>query len=252
MEGRRDAGPLAGPAETALGAGLWTSPAESLRVFPDLSIKRHGLADLGMKRTQTRIGEANREKILDAALTLFSRYGFRGTRTDQVAEAAGMSKPNLLYYFRTKQDLYAAVLERTLDMWLDPLAAIEPDADPKTALTDYITAKLEHSRRYPETSRLFATEILQGATCLEASLRTDLVPLVDSAIGTLRRWIAEGRLAPIDPIHLLFMIWATTQHYADFAAQIAILTGRTLDDEAFFRETRDTILHVVLNGVLPR
>ena len=205
-----------------------------------------------MKRNQTRIGEANREKILDAALTLFSRYGFRGTRTDQVAEAAGMSKPNLLYYFRTKQDLYAAVLERTLFMWLDPLAEIAPGADPETALTDYITAKLDYSRRFPEHSRLFATEILQGATLLGPTLRDDLGPLVEAVVARFRTWIAEGQLAPIDPMHLMFMIWATTQHYADFAAQISILTGRTLDDEAFFKETRDTVLHVILNGVLPR
>lgn len=204
-----------------------------------------------MKRTQTRIGEANREKILDAALTLFSRYGFRGTRTDQVAEAAGMSKPNLLYYFRTKQDLYSALLERTLFMWLDPLARIAADADPEAALTDYITAKLDYSRRFPEHSRLFATEILQGATCLEPTLRENLAPLVDATVATFRRWIDQGRLAPIDPMNLMFMIWATTQHYADFAAQIAILTGRTLDDDEFFTRTRDTVLHVVLKGVLP-
>jgi TetR/AcrR family transcriptional regulator len=205
-----------------------------------------------MKRNQTKIGEANRERILDAALSLFSRYGLRGTRTDQVAEAAGMSKPNLLYYFRTKQELYAAVLERTLFMWLDPLARIAPESDPETALTAYVTAKLDYSRRFPEHSRLFATEILQGATLLEPKLRGDLGPLVEAVVERFRGWIAEGRLAPIDPMHLMFMIWATTQHYADFAAQIAILTGKSLDDDAFFRQTRDTVLHVILNGVLPR
>lgn len=205
-----------------------------------------------MKRNQTKIGEANRERILDAALTLFSRYGLRGTRTDQVAEAAGMSKPNLIYYFPTKQELYAAVLERTLFMWLDPLAKIGPEVDPETALTAYITAKLDYSRRFPEHSRLFATEVLQGAQLLEAPLREDLGPLVEATVARFRTWIEEGRLAPIDPMHLMFMIWATTQHYADFAAQIAILTGKSLDDDAFFAEVRDTVLHVILNGVMPR
>lgn len=203
-------------------------------------------------RAKTRIGEANTEKILDSALAVFARYGLRGARTDQIAEAAGMSKPNLLYYFRTKEDLYAAVLERTLRQWLDPLAEIDPGADPRDALTDYISAKLDYSRRFPAESRLFATEILQGASYLEDSLREDLAPLVASKVATLELWIAEGRLAPIDPITLVFMIWATTQHYADFAAQIAILTGRSLDDEAFYTSTRATILDVILSGVLPR
>lgn len=205
-----------------------------------------------MARSKTRIGEANIEKILDSALVVFSRYGLRGARTDQIAEAAGMSKPNLLYYFRTKADLYAAVLERTLLKWLDPLAEIDPTSDPKEALTAYISAKLDYSRRCPEESRLFATEILQGATCLEEALREDLAPLVAAKVATLEQWIAEGRLAPIDPLTLVFMIWATTQHYADFAAQIAVLTGRSLADEAFYATTRATILDVILSGVLPR
>jgi TetR/AcrR family transcriptional regulator len=204
------------------------------------------------KRSKTRIGEANEEKILDAALAIFARFGLRGARTDQIAEAAGMSKPNLLYYFRTKQDLYAAVLERTLRMWLDPLAEIDPAGDPRDALTGYIAAKLDYSRRFPEQSRLFATEILQGATYLEASLRSDLAPLVETKVAILRQWIAEGRLAPIDPVTLVFMIWATTQHYADFAAQIAILTGKSLADDDFHATTRATILEVILAGVLPR
>lgn len=203
-------------------------------------------------RTKTRIGEANVERILDAALGVFSRYGLRGARTDQIAEAAGMSKPNLLYYFRSKDELYTAVLERTLTMWLDPLAVIDPEADPREALSDYITRKLQASRTHPEESRLFATEILQGAPMLAATLRRDLVPLVDAKLATLRRWIDEGRLAPIDPLTLVFMIWATTQHYADFAAQVEILTGRGLDDDAFFERTRESILAIILAGVLPR
>lgn len=204
------------------------------------------------KRSKTRIGEANEEKILDAALTIFARFGLRGARTDQIAEAAGMSKPNILYYFRTKQDLYAAVLQRTLRMWLDPLAEIDPTSDPRDALTGYISAKLDYSRHFPEQSRLFATEILQGATYLEDALREDLAPLVEAKVTTLRQWIAEGRLAPVDPVTLVFMIWATTQHYADFARQIAILTGKSLEDEDFYATTRATILEVILAGVLPR
>ena len=203
-------------------------------------------------RAKTRIGEANIEKILDAALGVFARFGLRGARTDQIAEAAGMSKPNLLYYFRSKEALYIAVLERTLLMWLDPLAGIDPDADPRAALTDYIERKLDYSRSHPDCSRLFATEIIQGAPMLRPALERHLAPLVEAKVETLKRWIAEGKLAPIDPITLVFMMWATTQHYADFAAQVGLLTGRTLEDPAFYAETRATILRVILDGVLPR
>ncbi|MFY8150888.1 MAG: TetR family transcriptional regulator, partial [Hyphomicrobiales bacterium] len=72
-------------------------------------------------RSKTRIGAANIDKILDAALAAFARDGLRGARIEEIAGAAEMSKTNLLYYFRTKEQLYSAVLTRTLDIWLRPL-----------------------------------------------------------------------------------------------------------------------------------
>lgn len=199
---------------------------------------------------KTRIGEANVERILDAALPVFAGSGLRGARTDQLAEAAGMSKPNLHYYFRTKQDLYVAVLERTLRNWLEPLAAIDRETDPRAALAAYVEAKLAHSRDFPDASRLFATEIIQGGAYLAQSLEEDLTPLVDATVERFAAWIADGRLVAVDPKTYLFMIWATTQHYADFAAQIGLLTGRTLADPAFFGRTRDTLVAVLVDGVV--
>ena len=203
-------------------------------------------------RSKTRIGEANVEKILDAGLVVFARLGLHGSRTDQIAEAAGMSKPNLLYYFRTKEELYVAVLTRTLNMWLDALADIDPAADPRQALGDYIGRKLAFSRDFPEQSRLFAIEIIQGAPALQEALQRDLATQVEAKVATLKGWIAEGRLAPVDPLTLLQTIWATTQHFADFGSQVGVLSGKTLDNPAHFAATRDAITEIVLSGVLPR
>jgi TetR/AcrR family transcriptional regulator len=204
------------------------------------------------RRSQTRIGEANAGRILDAALPVFARHGFGGARVDRIAEAAGMSKANLLYYFRTKEALYLAVLTRTLDMWLEPLRELDASRDPAEALGRYIERKLEYSRFHPEASRLFAMEIMQGAPMLSRVLATDLAALVGRKVATIERWIADGRLAPVDPHHLIFMIWATTQHYADFAAQIRALTGKDLGDGRFFESTTRAVVGNILRGVLPR
>lgn len=195
---------------------------------------------------KTRGGEANVERILDAALAVFAVDGFAGARIDAIAERAGLSKPNLLYYFRTKADLYLAVLRRTLDMWLVPLAEMDTQSDPVAALTGYVTRKLEYARDYPEASRLFAMEVMRGAPILNAVLENDLKRLVASRSALLTRWMEAGHLPRRDPVHLLFMIWATTQHYADFSTQVQALTGRTLDDPAFFAEARRTVLLAVL------
>src|SRR5690349_5322407 len=183
-------------------------------------------AVLPQTRAKTRGAEANVQRILDAALTVFAIDGFAGARVDAIARLAGLSKPNLLYYFRTKHDLYLAVLKRTLDMWLVPLSRIEAGSDPSAALSDYVTEKLEYARDYPKASRLFANEVMRGAPVLGEVLRGDLKRHVDSKVALLRRWMAQGKLPRRDPHHLIFMIWATTQHYADFSTQVEAITGR--------------------------
>jgi TetR/AcrR family transcriptional regulator len=200
---------------------------------------------VGPTQGRTRGGEANVERILDAALTVFSVDGFAGARIDGIAEMAGLSKPNLLYYFNTKAELYLAVLRRTLDMWLEPLKGMDADADPGTALADYVTRKLEYARDYPEASRLFAMEVMRGAPILNEVLVGELKSLVDRKVALLSRWMTEGRLSQRCPHQLLFMIWATTQHYADFSAQVEALTGRTLANEAFFAEARGSLLRAL-------
>jgi TetR/AcrR family transcriptional regulator len=200
-------------------------------------------------RKRTRIQLANESKILDAGLEVFSTYGFRGATVDQIAFLAGMTKPNLLYYFRRKEDIYLAVLNRTLDRWLAPLEALDPDGDPATEITAYIDRKIEISRDNPKASRLFAMEIMQGAPILWDVLAGPLKRLVDEKAAVIDRWIADGRMAPLDPYHLIFMIWATTQHYADFETQIRALLGSKVDEMAHLQQARQTLERVFLKGV---
>lgn len=200
----------------------------------------------------TRIQAVTRAQILDAALDIFSRHGFRGSTVDEIAARAGMSKANLLYYYRRKQDLYEAVLERTLGEWLDPLDALDVDGDPVEELQRYITAKLVLSLERPEASRLFANEILAGAPAILPTLQTKLRALVLRKAAILRTWVSQGRLAAVDPIHLIFAIWATTQHYADFDVQIRAILGPDVERPAFRDEVSQSVLSVILEGVRPR
>lgn len=200
----------------------------------------------------TRIQEINRKVILDAALDVFSIYGFRGTTLDQIAEKAGMSKPNLLYYFRRKQDIYISVLEATLEEWLRPLHELNADGDPVEELARYISSKMQMAAQKPAASRLFANEILHGAPTIGGFLKTSLKTLVDEKAGVIRHWIANGQLAPIDPYHLLFMIWATTQHYSDFEVQVRAILGNQVDAQNFQAQTAHAVLSLILNGVRVR
>ncbi|MCB1972271.1 MAG: TetR family transcriptional regulator C-terminal domain-containing protein [Geminicoccaceae bacterium] len=200
----------------------------------------------------SRIQEANRERILSAALEVFAKHGFRGATLDMIAGRAGMSKPNLLYYFRSKSQIYAAVLENTLDEWLEPLRGMTADGEPLDEIEAYLDRKLELARDRPEASRLFATEIIQGAPHIKGVLEGHLRDLVAEKCSLIQEWINAGRLAPVEPLHLIFMIWAMTQHYADFDTQIKAVSGTGLNDGTFTADARAAIRQLLFEGLRPR
>ena len=181
-------------------------------------------ADSGNK-PRSRIQQRNRKVILDAALDVFSVEGYRGATLDQIAAQAGLSKPNILYYFSGKEEMHVTLLNRLMETWLDPLRQINPNGEPLDELLAYIRRKVRMSRQYPRESRLFANEILQGAPRMKPHLKSGLKPLFDDTCALIQGWMDAGKLAPSDPQHLIFSIWSTTQHYADFDAQVRVLTG---------------------------
>ena len=204
------------------------------------------------KPKNTRIQAENRQRILDAALDAFAGFGFHGATLDKIAQQASMSKPNLLYYFPTKRDLYSAVLEHTLEEWLEPLAKLDEAGDPLSEIEAYLDRKLQLAQNSPLASRLFAIEIIQGAPHIAAILEGDLKDLVDQKCALIQRWMDEGRLNRIDPHHLIFTIWATTQHFADFDTQVRAVTGKGIDDVDMFERTRASLSTLMLEGLRPR
>lgn len=185
---------------------------------------------MNVDRPQTRIQRKNREAILEAALEVFSSEGFRGATLDQIAAGAGLSKPNVLYYFASKEAIYTDLLSGLLQTWLDPLREIDARGDPVEEIVGYVHRKLEMSRRYPRESRLFAIEIVQGAPRILDQIEGPLKTLVDEKAALIRDWQTSGRLAKLDPRHLIFSIWATTQHYADFDVQVRGILRPENDD----------------------
>lgn len=174
---------------------------------------------------KTRIQRKNTKLILDAALDVFSENGFRGATLDQIARSAGMSKPNLLYYFPSKEAIHLALLSGLMDTWLDPLRRLDPDGQPIDEICAYVRLKLRMAREFPRESRLFAGEIVQGAPRMIDEIEGPLRALVNEKAAVIRNWAESGQIAPLDPHHLIFSIWATTQHYADFEAQVRGILG---------------------------
>ena len=197
------------------------------------------------------IREENERAILAAAEAEFAEQGFGGATVAAIAARAGVPKPNVYYYFPTKERLYRAVVERVLNEWLEAASSFDTSDDPAEALTSYIDAKMDLARAMPLGSKIWASEIIRGAPAIQDFLDTTLTQWVRSRERVIRRWIADGKLKPIEPRVLLYMIWATTQQYANAAHEIATLEHGEMSDAAFERAKRQ-IVETILGGVIAR
>ena len=203
-------------------------------------------------RPLTRIQREKQDIILEAALEVFAVHGFRGSTIDQIAEVAGMSKPNLLYYFPRKEEIHRRLISELLVTWLAPLRDMDADGDPFPEIRSYIRRKLEMARDFPRESRLFANEMLQGAPHIIEMIEIDLKNLVDEKAGVLTIWMDQGKLARTDPYHLIFSIWATTQHYADFDVQVRAVLGPDRGGDGRFEDAARYLEQLFLYGLTPR
>ena len=193
------------------------------------------------------IGAKNKQKILVAAEKAFATYGFKGTSVQQIADEAGLPKTNILYYFKSKQGLYVALLQDIMSLWNSRFDQVTEDDDPAESLADYIADKMTMSRTHPQASKIFAMEVLNGAPYLNKFFSNEHVAWMEGRVAILNSWIAQGRMTAVDPLYLLFHIWACTQHYADFSAQITSLRGKTMKRADFDEATRQ-LVQLILSG----
>ncbi|GAB4090910.1 TetR/AcrR family transcriptional regulator [Hydrogenophaga soli] len=197
---------------------------------------------------KAHIRQANEALILEAAERVFAGAGFGGATMAAIAEASGLPKANLHYYFGSKKELYRAVLDRTLRGWLEPTHGITPDADPRSALEAYIRDKMRMAIERPHASRVFANELLHGATEIQDLLATTLRALVAEKAAVIDLWVSQGRMAPVDSTHLFFSIWSATQTYADFDVQIRAVLGKTELTPADHERATRHVVGLVLRG----
>jgi TetR/AcrR family transcriptional regulator len=196
----------------------------------------------------SRIRQKNEETIIQAAEDEFARHGFKGTSMNTIAVKAGLPKANLHYYFTNKLGLYVAVLSNIIQLWDSTFNHLGADDDPAEALARYIRAKMEFSRRQPQASRIFAMEIISGGECLSEYFSQDYRLWFAGRAEVFDHWIAAGKMDPVDPVHLIFLLWSSTQHYADFATQICRVTGRRRLTRQDFETASDNLIRIILKG----
>ena len=201
------------------------------------------------ERIVGKIRQQNETLILRAAEEEFAEKGFAGASINAIAIRAGLPKANIHYYFKNKMGLYVAVLSNIIDLWDETLGNISAEDNPAEVLTNYIHRKITFSQQYPLASRIFASEIISGAHNMKAYFSDDYHRWFSGRVAVFQQWIDQGKIdAEITPEHLLFMIWSTTQHYADFAVQIAAALNKSSPDDEDFKAAQKTLTHIILKG----
>lgn len=205
---------------------------------------------LSKSKSDLRIRDRNETKILNVAVELFSRKGFDGTRIAEIAQASDLPKANVYYYFASKEAIYTRLIDRVLAGWDDALEHISADREPRDALSDYIKAKLEYSRKHTSESRFFANEMLRGGQFLSRIQKNHMREITHKHTGVIEGWINDGKIVKVDPHHFLIMLWSSTQYYADFSSVVASSLEKKTLGKAEFEKARATIVEIVLNNCL--
>ena len=204
------------------------------------------------KISRSKIQIKKRALILNAAERVFARHGFAGSRLIEISKEAGLPKSNILYYFKSKENLYRYVCQDILENWLGAIGDISESSEPNEALRRYIEAKMELSMRRPNASRVFAMEIISGAPVIGDYLANELKSWVDNHAIIFSAWQKRGQLADVSPHHVFFAIWAVTQTYADFETQIELVLGdQHLGPDEHGRAVK-SVTQIILNGLSPR
>ncbi|KEQ16777.1 TetR/AcrR family transcriptional regulator [Endozoicomonas numazuensis] len=204
-----------------------------------------------VKRMPQKTGRIRTERvrlILKAAEQEFALNGYKGATVQRIADLANLPKPNVLYYFSNKQEIYDEVLNNILNLWNDKLNEFHPEDDPAESLERYIRSKVEVSRKYPTASRIFASEIIHGGQQLSSSMKTSTQEWVKNKVDIFQHWMDEGKMAHIEPMHLIFLIWGSTQHYADYEKQICWVMKKKKLPASEYEKAADTICNIVLRG----
>ena len=205
-----------------------------------------------LKAAKAHIRAENERLILEAGERIFAQHGFRGATMQMIADQAGLPKANLHYYFDSKEKLYRCVVEKIFEIWLQAASSFENSDEPKEALKLYIYEKMQISSRHPYGSKVWANEVMQGALIIQDFLETQLRSWTDGRIESIQAWIAAGKIRPVEPRWVMYMIWATTQHYADFGHQIETLNADAPLSEAQWEAASETVFEVIWNGLEPK
>ncbi len=185
--------------------------------------------------------------IRNAAIDEFASKGLVGASTQAIAQRAGLTKPQLHYYISSKEELYEDILVYILEEWKEMFISASNGDDPEQIIRAYIHKKLEYGQKNPKASRLFTTEIANGAPFLGRHW-AQYQASTQEAVKLIQSWVDQGLIRPVDPLLFQMHIWAVTQHYADFEVQVRNFMQLSDDQELDMARVEEEVANLFLRA----
>jgi TetR/AcrR family transcriptional regulator len=181
-------------------------------------------------RTQAERADHTRARILDAAIREFSENGLAGARTEQIAEEAGVNKALLYYYFKSKDDLYAAALEHVIDsVRTESVTVLKTNASAGERFVQIVLDNFDRSHSHPAMKSMMQQEMVrlhQGEENKLASMAEKFFrPLWEMIDKLLEEGISSGELIRVDPAQMRYAALGANLLYYLSAPLIKLAMG---------------------------
>jgi TetR/AcrR family transcriptional regulator len=188
------------------------------------------MADHTPTRTQTERADHTRARILDAAIRAFSENGLAGARTEQIAEEAGVNKALLYYYFKSKEDLYAAALGQVIEsVRAESFSVMETQASAGERFLQIVLGNFDRSHSHPALKSMMQQEMVRlhrGEENRIASMAEKFFrPLWSMIDKLLEEGIATGELIQVDSTQMRYAALGANLLYFLSAPLIKLAMG---------------------------
>jgi TetR/AcrR family transcriptional regulator len=175
--------------------------------------------------------EQSRKAILEAASREFSAAGYDGARTDAIAEAAGVNKALLYYYFKDKESLYGAVLDQNFKGLLDELIRIVDTSKPAGyKMLAYALTHFDHVAAHPHYRRLVQHEMMRAgagkSVHFPRMVESFFRPLLGRVVEIIEQGVAKGEFRRVQPMHFMNSMIAVIAFYFTAVPVIKAVSGR--------------------------
>jgi AcrR family transcriptional regulator len=198
----------------------------------------------------------SRDRILDAAQDLFARRGFTGIGMREVADAVGLGKSSLFHHFKSKAELYAAVVGRILDLCdRRTTAALAAGGDPLVRFDRWIDALMDTFAEHPTAARLllrslFEDDELTGASAEEQQADRTLKRLFSRVANLLREGTDTGAFRVANIQHTLqSLVGLIVYHFAsgEFGEE---MFGQSLFTPTLVRKRKEEVKALLHHGLI--